>query len=665
MILSLDTETALIQPGLAAPPLACVSWANEQHGTGLFHGKNEAEIIRLVEGLTGLIGANIAYDACTISQAYPQLLKKFFDLYRDLRVKDVLIAQKLVDIAEGRLGGFWTSSGFFKKFFYSLDEVWQRHGQAPMDKNTWRLGYGQLIDVPLVEWPEGARAYPETDAGAPMGLLQHLEEEYPDYLKDLAAQTSAAFPLALMSARGIRTDPERVAALIQSTEADIAKALTVIQAAGLADAKGKKNMAPARARMLAVCEREGIPLKVTEKGQELQGEESEQFLSAQEVRSQGLEGQLSLDEDACNTSGDEVLKAFSTYSTARTLRTRVATLELGTLVPLQTRFDSLIYTGRTSSQKPGRGREKLTLEKIQDYVSRIKAGEPILGAFGDNFQNPPQKGGYRECIVPRPGYIFCSVDFDAAELRCLAQVCLWTVGESRLAEVLNSGRDPHSMMASTMLAMEYLDFIALRKSGDKRAKQFRDRSKGPNFGLPGGMGPAGLVRYMRASKPSIHITLAEAADLIEYWHTTWPEMRKYFRWVKNQPDQITQFISGRIRGGASYCSRCNSFFQGLQGDAIKSALLPLARECYLEEERSPLYGSRPVLLVHDEVIAELPIAVQHEAAYRMRDIMVSNFNRYTPDVPVTASPALMSRWSKEAVELLEGGRLVDGYKEAA
>jgi hypothetical protein len=36
MKFAFDTEAALIAPGLLAPPMACVSWANEQCGSGLF-----------------------------------------------------------------------------------------------------------------------------------------------------------------------------------------------------------------------------------------------------------------------------------------------------------------------------------------------------------------------------------------------------------------------------------------------------------------------------------------------------------------------------------------------------------------------------------------------------------------------------------------------------
>jgi hypothetical protein len=56
--------------------------------------------------------------------------------------------------------------------------------------------------------------------------------------------------------------------------------------------------------------------------------------------------------------------------------------------------------------------------------------------------------------VPRPGYYFCSVDYAALELCCLAQMCLWVVGWSRMADVINATKDPgllHTSFGARMI----------------------------------------------------------------------------------------------------------------------------------------------------------------------------------------------------------------------
>ena len=104
----------------------------------------------------------------------------------------------------------------------------------------------------------------------------------------------------------------------------------------------------------------------------------------------------------------------------------------------------------------------------------------------------PRKGPTRECFVPRPGHVWCSVDYSAIELSTLAQVCLWTVGHSRLAEAINDGKGrAHG-------AGQHHDEQALR--GVAAAGEAARRGEGPaasrqgrQLRLPGGMGAAKFV----------------------------------------------------------------------------------------------------------------------------------------------------------------------------
>jgi hypothetical protein len=101
---------------------------------------------------------------------------------------------------------------------------------------------------------------------------------------------------------------------------------------------------------------------------------------------------------------------------------------------------------------------------------------------------------------------------------------------------------------------------------------------------------------------------------------------------------------------AAACTRralANHSFQSLAGFGAKHALWLVSRECYVDRS-SPLYGSRPVVFAHDEVITEIPENVAHEAAYRQAEIQIAAMREFVPDVHVAAEPALMRRWFKEA-----------------
>ncbi|MEI6806161.1 MAG: hypothetical protein WCK49_06600, partial [Myxococcaceae bacterium] len=66
-----------------------------------------------------------------------------------------------------------------------------------------------------------------------------------------------------------------------------------------------------------------------------------------------------------------------------------------------------------------------------------------------------------------------------------------------------------------------------------------------------------------------------------------------------------------------------------------------------------------VNFLHDEIMLEVPEERGHEAATQLAEIMVREFNHFTPDVPVKASPQLMRCWSKNAKPIYNAqGRLV-------
>ena len=73
----------------------------------------------------------------------------------------------------------------------------------------------------------------------------------------------------------------------------------------------------------------------------------------------------------------------------------------------------------------------------------------------------------------------------------------------------------------------------------------------------------------------------------------------------------------------------------------------MQRLCY-NDPSSYLFGCRVVNFVHDEIIIEAPEEKTHTAALVLQETMIEVFNRWTPDVPVRATPVAMRRWSKDA-----------------
>lgn len=277
-------------------------------------------------------------------------------------------------------------------------------------------------------------------------------------------------------------------------------------------------------------------------------------------------------------------------------------------------------------------------------------------------------------VSPRGALVFANADYDGLELRTMAQACLLLVGESKLAEVLNAGRDPHLAMAATMLGMSYDEAKAQKDSPDKavssRIDDARQAGKVANFGFPGGLGAEKLVLFARKSY-KVSLSVDGAKQLKQTWLETFPEFRKYFAAVNAMmaPEGATflHFFSGRVRGNANYCATCNSLFQGLGADATGNALFLISEACYTPvacyackgsgcawcwgSGVSALYGTRLVNYIHDDNQVECPEARGHEVAHELVRIMIEGAAPYIPDVPATAKPQLSRYWSKDAKQV--------------
>jgi DNA polymerase-1 len=262
--------------------------------------------------------------------------------------------------------------------------------------------------------------------------------------------------------------------------------------------------------------------------------------------------------------------------------------------------------------------------------------------------------------------LFSSVDYDAAELRSLSQVLLWTVGWSRMAEFYQKdpNGDPHLQMAAVMLGITPEEAQARKDAGDPEIKKARQNAKAANFGLSGGLGIKKFCDYARKSY-GVVISENQAKTVKEQWLNTWPEMRKYFEIISQRSERgsftmmqlAPEGRKHRYRGCVGYTDGANGYFQGLAADGAKEALCRISYECYVDRT-SPLFGSRVVGFFHDETFLEVPEDCAHEAATRQTELMISGMRAWLPDVPVTCSPALQRRWLKSAEPLYVNGRLV-------
>ncbi|MBW2672102.1 MAG: hypothetical protein JRD89_01635 [Deltaproteobacteria bacterium] len=609
---AIDTETDLIRLGCKAPPLVCVQITEDtapDEGVIFLHsepglkGFIKSLLLSALKGQARLIFHNAAFDLAVFAAKWPDLMPLIFAaLAKDGAITDTMIRQKLLDIAAGEFRGKYGHDGTFIKYGYGLGHLSERHLGMVLDKTSkWRTGYFELAETPVTEWPAEAREYAENDPVATYGVWAHQENNLADYpsgvLDDEPRQVRKAWALFLAEAWGMKTDPEAVDALEAEAVAEIVRLQAYLHGLGLLtlkkDGSYSRKLKLARERMIAACEASGVEVPTTDKGN------------------------VKLDAEAMALSGDVGLIALQEYGVAQNILSKDVTALRSPII--HPRFDSLVGTGRTS-------------------------------ASGYNTQNPRKKVGVRECFVPRKGKVYLNCDYDKAELHTLAETCLGLVGYSRLAEALNAGRDPH------------LDYGALIESIDLEwarenpkhptVKQARQRAKAGNFGIPGGMGAKGFQAYAKGY--GLELDMTEARHIFDSYFEAWPEVREFHTWIKAQctgygGEGLFQMpYSGRYRGGVRFTQAANLFFQGPAADGAGLALFAVAYAQYCDTE-SPLFGSRTVNFIHDELMLEVDEGkAAAAAAAELERVMVEEFTRVVPNVPPRATACLSRRWSKGA-----------------
>jgi hypothetical protein len=664
-LLSFDTETRLIQPGLLAPPVVCWSAAwrrldNNEIASKLctetdFSGPHSEATLGFSGDFgsdTVYVGANIAYDWGCVLAVRPDLLPLIWKAYEEERVFDVLIAGTLDAIYDGRLreGELFAKDGKkIQKGRYSLETVVIDYlGRSDAKRNDrWRKSYALLEHLPISEWPEDARQYPIDDA---VNTLEVAEKQLKvcQNLHDLPRQAHAAFCTHLGAIWGLRTDAERVVTFKAEVDSHIEETQAYAVSQGLMKPKWKGRK----------------PNKVIDGYSKDTKVIKERVFKAYDGLPPTTDsGDISMSRETLEDSGDQVLEKFAEGSKWDKLAVYANTLVETTGIPYNVACNILVSTGRAS--------------------------------YGGLIQLMPRKGGVRPCFVARPGTVWSSVDFAAVEMSTLAQVCLWTVGYSTLADAINADLDPHSIIGADLLGISYEEFFPLRKG---KYAPVRQAGKAADFGFPGMMGEATfvvsknkekeddgkggerpvsvcrwihhdencrseMVRQWKAKDldaPLCKRCLETAAVLRPAFTTRWKEIKPYWKWVTanmGHSEQLTQFVSKRVRGGLSAPAGANTLFQGLAADGAKAAVIAMTREMYLDPQ-SPLYGSRLMIFAHDETMIEIPEEKAHEAAHRQAEIMIESMRKYTPDVKIKAEPALMRRWWKEAEPVYVNGRLV-------
>ncbi len=294
-------------------------------------------------------------------------------------------------------------------------------------------------------------------------------------------------------------------------------------------------------------------------------------------------------------------------------------------------------TGLFGGDWAGRVRHPATGRVHADWRQIVGTGR--IACSEPNLTQIPKDPRYRACWGGEADRVLVVADYSQQELRILAAVS----GDPALTDVFRRGGDLHRTTAALAFGVDEAGVTP----GQRAA------AKALNFGLMYGMGAPGFARATQT-------TLEQARATMQRYFEAFPLVASWLSEAEavGRRTGRTRTPLGRVRtlgdaegGGIATLSR-NAPIQGAGADMTKLALAEVDRRLRARFGASAdARGVVPdglVLVVHDELVAEVPAADADEAAALVVEGMTAAAARVLGEVPAAVDVAVRSRWGAVA-----------------
>lgn len=408
------------------------------------------------------------------------------------------------------------------------------------------------------------------------------------------AARTAALTLALVAPLRDRMARENAANVFDGIEMPLVPVLAKMERAGML-------VDPDRLHSLS----EGLATQITEV------ERSIRDLAGDETFNIGSPMQLShvlFDVMGLPTKGLKKTKRGYYSTNAKVLSDLARDHEIVRLI-LDWREKSKIkstYLDTLGPLRRGDGRVHTTYNQTITATGRLSSSDP-------NLQNIPTRSELGRTVKTAfsagEGSVFLAVDYSQIELRLLAHLSC----DEHLVRAFNEGEDFHAETAARVFGVPVSEVTP----------DLRSRAKAVNFGIVYGQQAYGLSQ-------SLHISMAEARDMIDRYYEAYPGVRTFLDNVVARAKQTgyAETMYGRRRHipelkaknpqlrGFGERTAMNHPMQGTAADIIKIAMARVSRR--LEEEG---FAAHMILQVHDELDFECPIDEVERLTTMVQDVM--------------------------------------------
>lgn len=254
-----------------------------------------------------------------------------------------------------------------------------------------------------------------------------------------------------------------------------------------------------------------------------------------------------------------------------------------------------------------------SINSLAARTARMSVSHPALQ------QLPGGDWRIRRCLIADPGHVFVSSDFSQVELRVLAA----NANVHEMKDAIRTGADLHDRTATLIWGPDF-------------TKRQRGIAKNVAFGKVYGAGPAKIAA-------TAGISLREAKDVVDAFNSAYPEVPRYANKLQRDAAQdgwSVHTYTGRrlpLSRERSYVAT-NHCVQSTARDLFAAALLRAAAIPGIDDTMS--------LVIHDEILTQVPVEMAEEHARLMASTMAGTYR----GVPIATES-----------EVLWGGSWGSGY----
>ncbi len=271
-------------------------------------------------------------------------------------------------------------------------------------------------------------------------------------------------------------------------------------------------------------------------------------------------------------------------------------------------------------------------KRIQGHWWQMGARSGRFSCREPNLTNIPHDPQTRQCFTAAPGNVIIKADYSQIELRLMAKAS----GDRRMIEAYRQGEDLHKLTAS------FLFDRAIDNIDDDERKL----GKIVNFGLIYGMGVAKFC-LTTAKKHHIYLSKSQATQFRQKFFLLYKGVAAYHQRIRRewQADSRVSYSLDSRRRVWSKRTRptlnelLNHPIQGTNATIIKRAIALLDSSLLSQFSQIKL-----ILVVHDEIVLEVPHELADKAARCLSDCAVKAAKPILNPIPAEVEVIILDSW---------------------